>query len=176
MRISLGLGEYRVGLAADEEWVMYGLGSCIGLILCDPRRRICGAAHIVLPSAQDGRDTDSPGRYADTAVPFLLSQMEALGADRRAVYAQAAGGAQMLALRSLGNIGPRNIDATKKVLAEQGIPLVAERTGGMHGRTLALDLRTGIATVRRVGQPDEVMTPLQYAYREVIVDGPRVGR
>lgn len=176
MRISLGLGEYRVGSSANEQWVMYGLGSCIGLILCDPRRRVSAAAHIVLPRSSDGRGAVQPAKYVDTAVPFLLSQMEALGAQRTSMYAQAAGGAQMLNLRSLGDIGARNVEATRKVLDEYGIPLVAERIGGKHGRTLWWDLRTGQATVRRVGNPDELMTPKQYAYGEVSVDGSRVGR
>lgn len=176
MNISLGLGAHRVGRAADEQWVMYGLGSCIGLILCDPVRHISGAAHMVLPRGHNGNGDDQPGKYVETAVPFLLSQMEALGACRVNIYAQAAGGAQMLKLRSLGDIGARNADATRKILAEYGIPLVAERIGGRHGRTLWWDLRTGTATVRRVGSADEVITPREYMYGEVHVDGPRVGR
>lgn len=176
MKVSLGLGQHRIGTVGDEEWVMYGLGSCVGLILCDPVRRVSAAAHMVLPSGRGDQAGAEPGKYVETAVPYLLEQMEALGARRKDVYAQAAGGARMLALSSLGDIGARNIEATRKVLAELGIPLVAERLGGTHGRTLWWDLRTGRATVRRVGHPDEVITPREYWYGEVHVDGPRVGR
>lgn len=176
MNISLGLGEFRVGRAANEQWVMYGLGSCIGLILCDPVRRVAAAAHIVLPRQLNGNGEDQPAKYVDTAVPFLITEMEALGARRGDIYAQAAGGAQMLNLRSLGDIGARNAAATRSALAEHGIPLVAEHIGGRHGRTLWWNAETGQATVRRVGCPDEVITPQQYWYEEVHVDGPRVGR
>jgi len=176
VKVALGLGQHRVGVAADEEWVMHGLGSCIGLILCDPVRRVSGAAHMVLPRRRSGQAVSEPGKYVDTAVPCLLEQMEALGAQRADIYAQAAGGARMLALSSLGDIGARNAEATKTALSEYGIPLLAERIGGTHGRTLWWDLRTGQATVRRVGHPDEVITPQEYWYGEVHVDGPRVGR
>lgn len=176
MNVSLGLGEYRVGRAADEKWVMYGLGSCIGLILCDPVNRISAAAHMVLPRQVNGNGEEQPAKYVETAVPFLLAQMEALGAQRRYIYAQAAGGAKMLNLRSLGDIGARNAQATREALRKHGIPLVAERIGGRHGRTLWWNLRVGQATVRRVGSPDELITPRQYWYGEVHADGPRVGR
>lgn len=175
MNVSLGLGEHRVGRAADERWVMYGLGSCIGLILCDPVNRVAAAAHMVLPKQVNGNG-EQPAKYVETAVPFLLAQMEALGAQRRHIYAQAAGGAQMLSLASLGDIGARNAEATRAVLQQLGIPLVAERIGGRQGRTLWWDLSTGQATVRRVGSPDELITPRQYWYGEVHVDGPRVDR
>lgn len=175
MNVVLGLGEHRVGRAAEEKWIMYGLGSCIGLILCDPVNRVSAAAHMVLPKQVNGND-DQPAKYVETAVPFLLEEMAKLGAERRYIYAQAAGGAQMLNLASLGDIGARNAEATRAALQKHGIPLVAERIGGRKGRTLCWDLRTGQATVRRVGSPDEVITPRQYWYGEVRVDGPRVDR
>ncbi|MBO8142026.1 MAG: chemotaxis protein CheD [Firmicutes bacterium] len=174
-RVSLGLGEYRAGKAGAEQWFIYGLGSCVGLILCDPTRQVSAMAHVVLP--EKGRSlSGEPAKYADTAVPFLLEQMERLGAERSSVYAQMAGGARMLAISGLGDIGGRNAAALRETLAEHGIPLVAERVGGTQGRTLRWDLSTGRAVVSRVGAPDEILTPQQYVYGEVPVYGRSASR
>jgi len=171
-RISLGLGEYRVGRAADEEWTIYGLGSCVGLILCDPCRRVSAMAHVVLPE-RHATAADEPAKYADTVVPFLLDEMSRLGARREAIYAQVAGGARVLCFSELPDIGTRNVAVVREQLELHGIPIVAERVGGTHGRTLSWDVRRGVAEVRRVGAPAEVLTPQEYAYEEVAVVGAR---
>lgn len=170
------LGEYRVGGAQAGEWVVFGLGSCIGLILCDPIRRLSAMAHIVLPSAPAGHTTVEPGKYVDTAVPFMVEQLLALGAQQDAIYAQMAGGANMLALGTIGDIGARNIAATRSLLRRHRIPLVAEIVGGTRGRTLWWDLSRGEAVVRQVGTDDDVLTPRRYVYEEVAVSGISPGR
>jgi len=173
-RVSIGLGEYRVGCAVDEEWAIYGLGSCVGLILADPGRGVSAIAHVVLPE-KFANGNDEPAKFADTVVPFLLDQMIRLGARRDKIYAQAAGGARMLAFSELPDIGARNVAMVRQQLAAHGIPLVAERVGGTHGRTLSWDARRGVATVKRVGTPPEVLTPQQYVYEEVAAVGSRTG-
>lgn len=176
MRDAVRLGEYRVGEARQGEWVMYGLGSCIGLILCDPEQKLSAAAHILLPESPKNGSVDEPGKYVDTAVPFLAEQLLALGARRSAIYAQVAGGAKMLTLHSIGDIGLRNIESTRTCLRRHNIPLVAEIVGGNHGRTLWWNLEKGEAVVRRVGSEDVVLTPNEYVYEEVAVGGTHIGR
>src|SRR5207244_3047832 len=68
--------------------VCFGLGSCIGLVLVDRRRRLAGMAHIMLPA---------PAR---DEVPALLDELVALGALRPRVEALIAGGAKMFASAS----------------------------------------------------------------------------
>lgn len=169
-RYSIGLGEYRVGCAAEEEWTIYGLGSCVGLILCDPGRRVAAMAHVVLPE-RFNTAPDEPAKFADTVVPFLLQEMERLGARQERIYAQTAGGARMLAFSELPDVGSRNVAMIREQLARHRIPLVAEQVGGNHGRTLSWDARRGVATVKRAGKPPEVLTPQHYAYEEVAAVG-----
>lgn len=133
-------------------------------------------AHIVLPAPSGPGDVSQPTKYVTTAVPLMLDEMVALGAKRADVYAQAAGGARMLALDALGNIGARNVDETRAVLQQHDIPLVAELVGGTKGRTLWWDLARGQAVVRRVGVDDEILTPAKYVYGEVCIDDPNFGR
>ena len=172
-RVSIGMGEYRAGSAVEEEWTIYGLGSCVGLILCDPERRVAAMAHVVLPERFP--TADEPAKFADTVVPFLLQEMTCLGARRERIYAQAAGGAHMLALSELPDIGARNVAMIREQLRRHGIPLVAEQVGGNHGRTLSWDALRGVATVKRAGKPPEVLTPQQYVYEEVAAVGSRSG-
>lgn len=176
LRDAVRLGEYRVGRAEPGEWVIFGLGSCIGLILSDPIRRVAAMAHIVLPTAPaDGPGTE-PGRYVDTAIPHMMEELLALGARREALYAQMAGGANMLALSTVGDIGARNIKATRTVLDAWNIPLVAEIVGGTRGRTLWWDRVRGEAVVRQVGNDDVVLTPRRYVYEEAAIGGINLNR
>jgi chemotaxis protein CheD len=46
------------------------------------------------------------------------------------------------------SIGARNAAQTKRELAELGIPLRGEDTGGGHARTIELRMDTGILLVR----------------------------
>ena len=163
---SIGLGDHRVAPypAHEEKWVIYGLGSCIGLILCDRLTKISAMAHVVLPESTAGSTVEQPGKFAMTAVPFLLEEMTKLGASPAHVYAQIAGGACMLQL-NLADIGAKNIHSIRTVLQEANIPLVAEDVGGNQGRTLQWDLRTGKAIISRIGIPDMTLTPSAYLHR-----------
>ena len=56
------------------------LGSCVGIILHDPDRRVSGLAHIMLPAKH--RDDGTAGKYADTAIPELLARLTGSGSRR----------------------------------------------------------------------------------------------
>lgn len=161
--IHLGLGEFAIGEQGDGSWVIYGLGSCIGLILSDRMARNAAMAHIVLPHSPDPEIAE-PAKYVDTAVPFLLSGLEKLGSQKRHICAQIVGGARMLQLKTMGDIGRRNIESIQQVLAEHRIPIVAECLGGTSGRTLRWDRKLGIATMSQVGQKDVILTPDRYRF------------
>ena len=131
-----------------------GLGSCVGLTLYDPFSKVGGMAHIMLPSSSIAREGQmNLAKYADTALPVLLSKLLELGANKTRLVAKMAGGAQMFAFASAGDsmrIGPRNVESCKEGLKQMGIPLVAEDTGGNYGRTVELDCTTGKFTIRSV--------------------------
>ena len=75
------------------------------------------------------RDVTNRAKFPETAVPMLLEEMRALGS-RGAVVAKIAGGASMFGTvlaGSAGNIGERNVDATRRAL-----DVAAERLGDGH--------------------------------------------
>lgn len=131
-----------------------GLGSCVGLTLFDAQRQAAGMAHIMLPSSEIAREgLINAAKYADTAVTELLDRVLRLGAERRRLVAKIAGGAQMFAFAGAGDsmrIGPRNVESAKRELDRLGIPLIAEDTGGHYGRTVEIDSRSGVYTIRSV--------------------------
>lgn len=176
LRDAVRLGEYRVGGAEPGEWVIFGLGSCIGLILTDPGRQLAAMAHIVLPEVPVAGPNGEPGKYVDTAVPFMVERLLELGARRDALYAQMSGGAKMLALSAIGDIGARNIEAAREQLRKHDIPLVAEIVGGTRGRTLWWDRLKGEAVVRQVGVEDQPLTPRRYMYEEAAISGINLNR
>ncbi|MHC1635333.1 MAG: chemotaxis protein CheD [Candidatus Methanospirareceae archaeon] len=139
----VGIGEIKVAHNPDL-LIIPGLGSCVALALYDKVAKIGGMAHIMLPRSW-GEARSS--KFADVAVPMLLKEMERCRADRRRIVAKIAGGASLFP--EINNkIGESNIKAVKELLRREGIKLVAEDTGGDHGRTVVLDTCTGEMRVK----------------------------
>jgi chemotaxis protein CheD len=143
------MGEMAV--SSDENTVLtcLGLGSCIGLAVYDSVSRVGGLAHIVLPSSV-GSNPGGPGKYADTAVPGVIEEMLALGANRRTLVARIVGGAQMSMSKGLSDVfktGQRNAEATIEALAASTMRLKAKDIGGHNGRSMRLFVSTGKLTV-----------------------------
>ena len=128
----IGIGEYRVG---SFPMMTIGLGSCIGLTIYDETLKIGAMVHIMLPDSA-GRQ-DRPGKYADTAIPLLLKELNALGCKNRSLVAKMAGGACMFEYFGANlNIGVRNAEKVRTLLAEHNIRLVNEDIGGKVGRSV----------------------------------------
>ncbi|MGI6251912.1 MAG: chemotaxis protein CheD [Aminivibrio sp.] len=153
--VRVGIAEGGVVVHPDNISTL-GLGSCVGVTLYDDRRRIGGMVHVMLPSTKLARgDNFNKAKFADSAIPDLLSQMIRSGADQRRLKAKLAGGAQMFSFGgedSLLKIGARNVEACKKALSALRIPIVAEDTGGSWGRTIELITETGMLEVRSIGR------------------------
>lgn len=54
-------------------------------------------------------------------------------------------------------IGDRNVEATKKKLAELKIPVLAQDTGDSYGRTVIFYPETGDFVIRAVGKEQRVI-------------------
>jgi chemotaxis protein CheD len=148
------MGELAVSSVPGDVLVSLGLGSCIGLVLIDRRMGIAGLAHIVLPQSQ-GHTPQNPRKFADLAVPELLSELERLGARRIRLEAVLVGGASMFAVSAFGlEVGQRNEAAVRELLVKERIPVVAAATGGSKGRTIRVDVASSAVKVREAGGKD----------------------
>ena len=145
--IVVGISDLNIGKGSDV-LVTYALGSCVGICIFDPMTKVGGLSHIMLPSSTlNNPGAVNPMRFADTAIVMLIRKLEAAGALRVRMKAKIAGGAQMFSAignRSLANIGARNVEAVKKVLAQERIPIIAEDTGKNYGRTVHFSPGDGI--------------------------------
>jgi chemotaxis protein CheD len=141
--------------------VTYALGSCVAVVLVDRARAVAGVLHLMLPESRTNpeRAAERPATFADTGVPALLRAVVAAGADRRAIVAALAGGAELLADLDRFRIGARNVAAARSALEAAGIPLVAEDVGGSRSRTLAVALPDVRITVRSSGQESPLWSP-----------------
>ncbi len=149
------MGELAVSSESGHVLVSLGLGSCIGLALIDRRMGIAGLAHIVLPQST-GHGTDNPRKFADLAVPEMLSELEAVGARKVRLEAVLVGGASMFAVSAASlEVGQRNEAAVRELLKGLHLPVVAAATGGTRGRTIRVDVETSTVTVREAGGKDE---------------------
>ena len=145
--IVVGISDLNIGKGSDV-LVTYALGSCVGICIFDPMTKVGGLSHIMLPSSTlNNPGAVNPMRFADTAIDMLIRKLEAAGALRVRMKAKIAGGAQMFSAignSSLANIGARNVEAVKKVLAQERIPIIAEDTGKNYGRTVHFSPGDGI--------------------------------
>lgn len=149
--IKVSIADYAVARGTTR-LVTVGLGSCVAIALYARAHNAGGLAHIMLPHAALSQDTASPGKFASTAVPHMLAQLRALGATE-GFEARLVGGASMFA-QLLPNgavpLGTRNVAAARAACAAAGIPVIAEDTGGGHGRNVCFDVQAGAVTVRSV--------------------------
>lgn len=154
--IMLSLGQLRAAQGEGIVLISLGLGSCVALCAYDPVSKVGGMAHMVLPERSSNGATEPSPKFVDCAIPMLFEEMEKLGAVRSRLDVKIVGGAQMLQLQDdagLFNIGGRNVEAAKTILAGLGVPLAAAETGGKKGRTVRLFLDSGKVVASHVGEP-----------------------
>jgi chemotaxis protein CheD len=152
----IGLGELQSTRERQAIFVCLGLGSCIAFCAHDPVTKTAGMAHLVLPDSTEGRDSGSPAKFVDLGIPRLLHNMVELGALKSRLVLKIVGGAHMMATAPLNghaNIGDRNSKAAKTALAKLGLTISGEDIGGNRGRTVRLNVESGLLTVSTSGGP-----------------------
>lgn len=129
------------------------LGSCVGVILHEETKNISGLSHIMLPERL--KQDFATGKYADTAIPALLSRLLKRGGSRKHIRAYLTGGANMFKASSdkkIATVGEKNIEASKRILEGLQIPIVFEETGGEQGRTVLFDNQSGKIEVKTLSK------------------------
>jgi chemotaxis protein CheD len=147
-----------------------GIGSCIAVTLYDPAQRVGAMAHpmLALPNnsqlatgnSYNKKEKELPVtdyglqvtnlRYVESAIDAMIVAVERLGASKERLEAKIVGGANMFEVfhAGSGSIGDQNVEAAKTKLEREGITIVTNDTGGNIGRSMTLDLTTGLAEVK----------------------------
>jgi chemotaxis protein CheD len=156
--IMVGMADMNVASNPDILTTL-GLGSCVGIVLYDTVRLIGGLAHIMLPNS-NGFEGHNRAKFADTAIIELINKMGRMGAKRPALVAKLAGGSHMFSGTTSVNVlkvGERNISACVQILNLLKIPILANDTGGHHGRTIEFYTATGALKIKTVGHGEIII-------------------
>ncbi len=155
---STGLGALSIVERSDDTLIAQGLGSCIGIAAYEPVRKIALLAHVMLPAAAAAAPADQPARVAPQAVEAIVREVAKRGGMPKKLVVKIAGGAQVIKVPGMEDrlkIGQRNIAAVHEALAQHGLRVAGEDTGGSTGRTLTLYAANGRTTVRVVGGTEQ---------------------
>jgi chemotaxis protein CheD len=152
-RLVIGIGDCKVSKDPSDVLVTHALGSCIAVLLYDPRARVAGLLHYMLPeSSLDPKEAGKrPYLFADTGIPLLLHGACQLGAVKSRMVIVAAGGARMLNPTGTLNVGQRNHLAMLKIFEKAGIRIYKEDIGGTCSRTVSIDVAHGRVQLQTPG-------------------------
>lgn len=137
-------GEYYV--TADDMLIMTVLGSCIAACIWDPRVRVGGMNHFMLP--EGGGDTS--GRYGSYAMELLINEMMKLGARREHMQAKVFGGGQVMHTFTTMNVGERNTQFVLDYLQTERIAIISKDVLDIHPRKVCYFPATGKAMCKRL--------------------------
>jgi len=149
-----GIGEMVLSSSPDSHLIAYGLGSCIALTVWDPRVKVGGLAHFMLPSGP--ANGASPVKFIDSGLDTYLKALEAKGASLARCILKAAGGAAMLTIGGGLAIGKRNAESLQSALTERGLSLTAVALGGNAGRTVQLQVADGRFLIKSLSSVSEL--------------------
>ncbi|MDD5249921.1 MAG: chemotaxis protein CheD [Rhodocyclaceae bacterium] len=142
------------------------LGSCVAVCLFDPKLRIGGMNHFLLPSrgnsANDDTDVILSGDYA---MEVLVNALLDKGGHKNRLVAKAFGGGTIVSSIRMA-IGERNAQFARDWLEREGIPLVAADFSGPWSRKVVFVPQTGDAFCRRIPTTQATVAEVAKAEQE----------
>ena len=137
----------------EDVLVTFSLGSCIGVAAYDPQIRIGALIHCLLPYASVSPDKAkaNPFMFVSSGVAEMFRTLLRKGASRERMIIKAAGGAKMMQVNNLFDVGARNVEALEKLLNRNNLKLAAKDFGGSIPRTMYLHLNTGSVIIKSLG-------------------------
>jgi len=162
VEIFLNPGEYFVGGAGFQVRTL--LGSCVSITLWHQRLRFGAMSHYLL-SSRPGRTTSAQasektrkldGKYADEVLALMITELRNEKIPLAECQAKIFGGGNMFPdrpVRDQFDIGLKNGEAAKHLLAAYRIPVVSENLFGFGHREVIFKPGSGDVWVRQV-KPD----------------------
>jgi len=146
MAVKVLPGEHYVS-TAGQEMVVTVLGSCVSACIWEPRLKIGGMNHFMLPdSGADAAPINKSLRYGTYAMEALLNDLLRRGARRESLEIKVFGGGNVVAGMTSGAtvpVGDRNADFVRRYLLDEGLRIAAEDLGGPHPRRIHFFPRIG---------------------------------
>ena len=152
------IADLKVSSNPEVTLVTYALGSCIAVVVHDPKQKAGGMIHYMLPLSETSPDKakDRPAMFADTGIPMLFHAMYALGCKKENLVVKVTGGGSLYDYNGRFQIGQRNYTILRKMFWKAGVMVTAEDVGGTKSRTARLFVDSGRCTITSVGEEVEL--------------------
>lgn len=158
--IRVGMGEMKVA-RPPALLTAVGIGSCVAVIIRDNESGTGGMAHVMLPwLPQNPREGTNLLKYANYAIDKMVEQIVETGGSLGKLSAKIVGGSHMFETTKGSfpmDIGGRNLEAVRRKLIQMDIEILAEDSGGNHGRSVELSLEDGSVMVRSVRKGERAL-------------------
>ncbi len=155
--IEVNIAEMKIARTPDI-LITRGLGSCLGITIYDPLKKVGAMAHAMLPDIDRAKVKSNPARFVNSVIRKMTEGLESSGGAKSRFIAKLFGGAHMFSFISADNIlnvGQKNIDIALEVFKELGINVAVQETGGTFGRTIELNLEDGKVRVHTISQGEK---------------------
>ena len=130
------------------------LGSCVAVCLRDPRERVGGMNHFMLPTRLDQNGDHRSACYGVYAMDLLINELMKQGAERGRLQAKVFGAAHLLGMEhSLQSVATQNAAFILAYLETEGIPIISQDLGGVLPRTVYFFSDMGRVLVKQLGKP-----------------------
>ncbi|MEI6803783.1 MAG: chemotaxis protein CheD [Burkholderiales bacterium] len=148
MAAELMPGDVALGQAGDQLKTL--LGSCVSVILTDPRRTVgvmCHIVHVGKPSAANVRNT----AFGEVAMREMFARLRAVGVNPAHCDAYVFGGGNMFPkLFAARHVGDANVQWVLDALAQAGVHVVDHCLGGNGYRKVSWTVGAGDPLVETV--------------------------
>ncbi|MCG8549670.1 MAG: chemotaxis protein CheD [Desulfobacterales bacterium] len=141
----VGVADMKVSNRNGDTIVTYSLGSCIGLAIYDPKVKVGGMLHYMLPNSaiDPEKAKNNPFMFADTGIPELFAQLYALGAEKTRIKVFVAGGSEIMEQEGIFNLGRQNYSALMQILNKNNVSIWKQAVGGYSNRTIKMEIASG---------------------------------
>lgn len=162
-------GDYYV--TRQEEVLDTVLGSCVSACIRNPRLRIGGMNHFMLPrpSGRGGDTWESLAgratRYGSASMEQLINRILSAGGARADLEVKIFGGGRVLS--SLTDIGNHNVSFVRDFLKQEGLQVTSEDVGCNYPRHIQYFPMTGRVRVRHLTARSDVVTQEQQFLKRI---------
>jgi len=131
-----------------DEVITTVLGSCVSTCIRDSVSGIAGLNHFMLPG-EGGRIAPSDAlRYGCYAVERLVNEIVKYGARREDLEVKVFGGGRVI--KGMSDVGERNLAFVTEYFSTEGLPILAQDTGGPWARRVRYYAQSGRVLVQRL--------------------------
>lgn len=169
-------GEFYV--STTNEMITTVLGSCVSACIRDIKTGVGGMNHFMLPEGEkcptSGACLSTSARYGSYAMEQMMNTILANGGRRDRLEIKLFGGSRVL--KTLHDVGTRNIEFVRKYLEIELLAVTNEDLGGLHPRKVHYFPASGRVLMRHLPiSQDEKVGQQELQYKRTLDNTPISG-